>query len=216
MKRQAYPRLLVVFLLCFTPVAAWADPTAGSGAADLIQRTINEAVSAVILEREAIKKDPAVAYRVIERTLSPHVDFQVVARLVLGRDWQTATPDQRARFTFAFRETLLRSLATALSEHIDLIAHRLQEERQLLAVKPQPLAVKGKRVVVRSELLTDAKPVAIDYRLYASNDGWKLYDVMIENISFITNYRAEYGSLVRRDGLEQVIRQLEAKNASTR
>jgi phospholipid transport system substrate-binding protein len=215
-KRHACQHLIALILSCLPLGSAWAGTAQGKDAAVLIERTINEAVSAVHLEREAIKQDPRAAYRLIERTLSPHVDFEVVARLVLGREWRSASPQQRQRFTTAFRETLLRTFAIALSEHVDLIASRFQEDRQLLTVKPLPIAVEGKRVVVRSELATDAKPVAIDYRLHASDDGWKVYDVMIENISFITNYRTEYGALVRREGLERVIEQLEEKNAGNR
>lgn len=216
MKHPAVVRHLALLLFCLPLTLPAAAPGAGESATVLIERTLGEAVAAVRAERSAIRQDPRVAYRLIERTLSPHVDFDIVARLVLGRQWRSATPEQRRRFTLAFREALLRTFATGLSQHVDQIASRLEHNPQLLTIRPMPAANQGERMVVRSELHIGAQPIAIDYRLHATDEGWKVYDVMIENVSFVTNYRAEYGSLVQSHGLQHLIEQIETKNRQQR
>ncbi len=205
---------LLALVLLFSPIQASAAPEPKQ-AVHLIETTFSDSVEAVRREQEAISQDPRVAYRLITELLSPHIDFKLISQLVLGPHWRSADEAQRERFVSAFQESLLRTYAVALQEHIGEVEKHLDKGEQLLKVHPLPPGVKGRRVIVRSELRLGGQPIAIDYRLYAREDGWKVYDVVIENVSFVANYRTEYNGILQRSDLDDLIAQLEARNAKS-
>lgn len=200
---------LVLVLIGLTPAGHAAEP---EQAVRLVQTSFHEAVSQLRSHRDAVRADPERAYQLLSDTLAPYVDFELMSRLVLARHWARASEQQRARFVAAFRESLLRDYAGVLAEHVDKAVGLLEGQERLLEIEPVR-AHREDRLVVRTRLVLDQVPaVGIDYRLYARDGQWKVYDVMIEGISFITNRRAELASLLNRESLDQLIARLDAHN----
>lgn len=157
-----------------------------------------------VLRKEKMPLDAARINRYVDQILDPNVDFNRVSALVLGRHWKTANKDQKSRFKKEFRETLIRTYATAFTEF----------KNWAIRFKPLRMKPKDKKVVVRIEVLQPGSPpVAVSYRMVSKKDGWKAYDVIIEGISLVTNYRTTFQDEAQRSGsLDRVIERLAARN----
>ena len=164
---------------------------------DSVARRMFEALDA---NRAAIKKDPDKVYPLVDSILLPHFDTEEAARLVLGQTWKTATADQRKRFVSALYHALLRLYGGAIS---DFTADRIK-------ILPFRGDATAKVATVRTLVTRSSGTVVpVDYRLRSTPDGWKAFDVVIEGISYVRNYRTDLGSEVSQKGLEAVITRLE-------
>lgn len=184
------------------PALAWAEPDLSPP--QLIVKQTSERLQA------AMKENPPAgnyerASQIVTEILEPHVDFVRVSALVLGKHWKRATNDQKKRFMKEFRDLLVRTYAVAFSEYSDWMINYIP-----LKFRPE-----DKKVYVKTEILrSGAPPVSVDYRMVRKNDSWKVYDVVIEGISFITNYRTTFKNEVARSGsLDSVIERLAQRNA---
>jgi phospholipid transport system substrate-binding protein len=150
--------------------------------------------------RAAIRKDPSKVYPIVGDILLPHFDTDYAAQLVLAQHWRTATPDQRKRFVAALYNALLKTYGGALA---DFTADRLK----LLPFRGDPSATQAtvRTIVKRS----NGQEIPVDYRLRKTADGWKAFDVIIEGISYVRNYRNDLGSEVSQKGLDAVIARLD-------
>ncbi len=192
------PRLVLAALLWSWCTAAWtADEPAGPQR--LIRETADSLLAVVIAERAALRADPTRLQQVVRRHLLPHVDFARLSGLAVGRAWRTATPDQRTRFIAEFERLLVRTYATGL----------LELETLEIRHPPQRIAPDADDVLVRTEVLRPgALPVPVDYRLYREAGRWRVYDVVIEGISFASTYRTSFEQEVRQAGLDGLIDRL--------
>jgi phospholipid transport system substrate-binding protein len=207
-KRLTTALMLLCLLLPLATVAA-PQPQA---AAELIRQTFQESAQAVQEHRSAIERNPQMAYRLIDRILAPHVNFELMAQLVLGRHWQQAPPEQRRRFVALFRESLLRGYSVVLSSNVDSVVRRLESGSVLLEV----LSVRADgddRATVQTALRLGDQSIPIDYRLHAGGGEWQVYDVLIGGISFVINYRVEYRALLRHQSLEALMQDIERHGA---
>ncbi|KAB7622787.1 phospholipid-binding protein MlaC [Alkalilimnicola sp. S0819] len=200
--------LIALLALCLGTALAAPAPEDG---ARLIERSFTRAVEGLQAREQAIREDPGAAYALLESELAPHIDFELVSRLVLARHWRGANPRQRQAFVAAFRESLLRTYALLLAEHATTAVAHLEGRERLLETEPVR-EVRNGRMLLRTRLLTNGPAVSIDYRMRVDEDRWKVYDVIIEGISFIANRRAELASLLGRQSLDELIAQLEARN----
>lgn len=144
------------------------------------------------------------ANQIVSEIIEPHIDFTRVSALVLGKHWKRATPEQRESFKKEFRELLIRTYAVAFSEYAEW-----DIEYVPLKINPQ-----DKKVLVKTKIIRPgAPPIAVDYRMIHKKQGWKVYDVVIEGISFINNYRTTFKNEVARSGsLDSVIARLAERN----
>jgi phospholipid transport system substrate-binding protein len=127
-----------------------------------------------------------------------------MSQWVLGRNWRTATPDQRARFVAQFRNLLVRTYSSALSDYAD----------EKITYLPFAGDLSAPTVTVRTEIEQGGSTIPINYSMYHSRDGWKVYDVAISGVSLVTNYRSSFGNIIRDQGMDSLIRQLAEKNSS--
>jgi phospholipid transport system substrate-binding protein len=154
-------------------------------------------------EKTVIEQTPERLYELVSEIVLPHFDFERMGRWTLGKYWQHATDAQRNQFISEFRSLLVRKYGSALAEYAD-------EE---IVYLPFTMDEKDTRVTVHTEINpASGVPVHIAYRLHRTDSGWKVYDLAIEGISLVTNYRTSFTSTIRQDGLEQLIRQLAAIN----
>jgi phospholipid transport system substrate-binding protein len=164
----------------------------------LVQATADTILADIKKNRELYAKDHARLYKMAEDKVLPHFDFRRMSQWVLGRAWRDATPEQRDRFTAAFRDHLVATYATALLNYKD-------QEVIYLPVQAAPGA---DDVVVRTEIKQGGgQPnIPIYYSFYKNREGaWKVYDISIEGVSLVTNYRSVYVSKIREQGIDALI-----------
>ncbi|MCC5797187.1 MAG: ABC transporter substrate-binding protein [Methylophaga sp.] len=175
----------------------------------LIVKTASEKVLAVLLDRrEELAKDHQQIYDLVEEVVLPHFDFARMSRLALGRNWNEASPEQREQFVEEFRLLLVRTYATAMLEYTD-------EELRFLPFRDD---LDSGRVNVPMQVIQSSRPpVSVNLALYKNNDGeWKVYDVRIEGISLVTNYRSTFANQIRNGGIEALIQSLSERNERLR
>lgn len=156
------------------------------------------------MQDKAFIKDFAKVNQFVNEAILPHTDFDKISALVLGKLWKTATPDERERFKQEFQTLLVRTYSRAFVEFKDWSIRYL----------PIDLASGDKKVIVKTEVLQPGlRPVAVNYRMSLSNGEWKAYDIMIEGVSLVTNYRTTFSTEVQTKGsLNAVIDSLAKRN----
>lgn len=148
--------------------------------------------------------DPDLIYGLVTDVLMPHFDFGKMAKLALGKNWRALSDAQQVKFTEEFRLLLIRTYSTAMLEYSD------QEIRFL----PFRDDIKTKRVQVDMDIIQTGGPaIPMSLSLYQNqNDDWKVYDVKIDGISLVTNYRSTFATEIRNDGIDKLIERLASKN----
>ncbi len=172
---------------------------------ETLVRTTSDRMIVVLKEQhELIKAEPERLYGLVDDIVLPHFDFERMARWVLGKYWRTATPEQQQRFVNEFRTLLVRTYGTALLEFRD------QEVRFL----PVRMAAGSEDVTVRTEVVKPGGiPIPISYSMFRREDGWKVYDVAIDGISLVSNYRSSFSTEIKGQGMDALIQRLVERNA---
>ncbi|MBT0962668.1 ABC transporter substrate-binding protein [Denitromonas sp. IR12] len=193
--------VLVAGLVWLASMSVWAAPSP-----DALVRTVMDEVLEIVRKDEAIQSgDASRAVALVDEKVLPHFDFRIMTSLAVGRDWRQATPAQRDRLTSAFRTLLVRTYSNALTQYRD----------QQIDFKPLRAKPSDTDVTVRTEVRqAGAKPIDIDYALEKQGDNWKVYDVVVAGVSLVTNYRSSFASEIRSNGIDGLIKALEAKNAA--
>jgi phospholipid transport system substrate-binding protein len=152
--------------------------------------------------RAALRRSPEAVYPIVDEIVFPHFDVEYATQLVLAQHWRTATPEQRQHFIDAFYHALLRTYGSALA---DATADRLK-------VLPFRGDTSAPQVTVRTEVTrSSGTAVPIEYRLHRTPDGWKAFDVVIEGISYVRNYRSDLDAEISAKGLDAVIHRIETQ-----
>ncbi len=158
------------------------------------------------LQDEAFTTDFAQINVFVEDVINPHVDFNRISALVLGKLWKKASKNEKLRFKQEFKILLVRTYSRAFVEFKDW------------SVRFLPLRTKAgtKKVIVKTEILQPGiQPLAVNYRMVLSRGTWKVYDIMIEGVSLVTNYRTSIKNEVKKRGsLNAVIEHLAKKNTA--
>ena len=193
--------LVSVWLILGGLSIATADE-ALSPAQQVIQKTSDQLQ--VSLQKPEYKADFRKATTLVDQIINPNVDFDRVSILVLGKHWRSATPEQRDRFKQEFRMLLVRTYTTAFTEYSDWKIRYLPMEQES----------SGKKVMVKTEILqSGGQPVAVNYRMVDEGAGWKVYDILIEGISLLQNYRTSFNAEIEEGSLDQLIAHLAERNA---
>jgi phospholipid transport system substrate-binding protein len=182
-----------------------AESVPGPTPQELIETTARKLLEALDADRALAKKDPARVRELVDTILLPHFDTDYSARLVLGKHWRTATPEQRERFIDAFYKSLLRNYGFALAE---FTADRMT----ILPFRGDPAS--GQAVVRTEVRRSNGTRVPVNYTLHATPAGWKAWDVTIEGISYVRNFRNDVGAEVDQTGLPALIERLEKESQS--
>jgi phospholipid transport system substrate-binding protein len=190
----------IIALLC----AALLSVAFSAGAADapdaLIKQTADEVLSII-----RTTKDKKALRELAERKVLPHFDFRTMTQLAVGKHWREATPAQQKSLEDAFRTLLVNTYTASLS-----VASTGKEN---VEVKPADAKSGGDDMVVRTVVRTPNRPpIPVDYRMKKGADGWKVYDVIVENLSLVTNYRSSFASEIGRSGIDGLVKALETKN----
>jgi len=191
---------IAVTLLCFSSVGfSMEAPDA------LVKRTAEDVLAVVKADADIQAGDQAKIFALAEEKILPNFNFPRVSRLVLGKNWTRATAEQKTGFQAEFRTLLLRTYATALSKY----------KNQTIQYLPFRMKNGAKTVSVKTKILQDGgQPIAVNYSLAKESEAWKVYDIVIEGVSLVTNYRGQFSQEVRQNGLDSLIKKLADKNAA--
>lgn len=204
-----YPGGLIVLLvsLLLSPAAVGETPPAAQPAdpRELVMRVSNELVDALRDQREAIRQDDAIAYRLADRIVVPHIDFERIARWVLGKHWRSASEAQRAAFMDGFRQHLMRTYVSSMITYTDEILAHADE----VSYPPLRDPNGSDQVTVRSRIsLPRGGTAQVDYTMVKTAANWKIADLAIDGISLALTYRKEFSAQISRNGLDALIADL--------
>ena len=200
----AFALALATSVVASHPAAAQAPAAAAVQTPDQVVQTIADDLGKSIDGHQAeLKNDREKLIKLIDGILLPHFDIDYASILVLGQSARTATPEQRARFAKAFYNSIAHRYAEGL----------LNYTKGRVRVLPSKGDTNDKRTIVRTEVvLDDGKTLAVDYAFRKTKEGaWKAYDVIIEGISYITNYRNQVGAEIQKSSLDALIARLETQ-----
>ena len=172
----------------------------------VILETSSAILEAVGDRRDELAADEAALFKVVDDILLPRFDRDYSGRLVMGKTYRDATPEQRERFITGLYRKLLRSYSSGILEYDS-------ESLKILGTKGD--LADGKVIVETEVRLDDGTPVPVGYRMRETDGTWKAYDVIIEGISYVANYRKQYDGEFRAKGIDGVIRELEAGGSAS-
>jgi len=202
--RKLFLTVLFTTLAALVPQARAAG-VPGPGPQQLMEQVSQDLLRELDANREAMRQDPSKLRALVDQYLLPHFDTDYAGRLVLGTHWRAATPEQRQRFIDAFYKSMLAAYGDAI---LEFTADRLT----ILPFKGDPNAATA---TVRTEVKrSNGTPVPVNYSLRATPQGWKAWDVTIEGISYVRNFRTDFGAEIDQKGLDAVIKRLESQNAA--
>ncbi|MCX4193594.1 MlaC/ttg2D family ABC transporter substrate-binding protein [Methylophaga sp. OBS1] len=194
--------MLAAFMLAFSPLTSSAEEMPEPQA--LVKKASDDMLKALKDNEAALEANPEKIYELVEDILMPHFDFEKMSKLALGKNWRSANAEQRERFVEEFRLLLIRTYSTAMLEYTD-------EEINMLPFRDD---LSRKRVTVPMEVVQKGGPsIGMSLSLYQNKqDAWKVYDVKIDGISLVTNYRSSFANEIRSGGMEQLIQDLAERN----
>ena len=197
---KTYLQLLLSLVISLGVSSAFA---ADIGPDELIKQTSEKVLSALDLNKEKYESQPEELFKLVNDIILPHLDFRAMSKLALGKNWRKANDDQQLRFTDAFKSMLIRTYSKSLTEYAG-------QEIKFLPYRPP---AEGKRTTkVKTVINQGAGPdIPIIYSLRIKNDIWKVYDIKIDGISLVTNYRNSFASDIRKVGIEGLIDKLQTK-----
>lgn len=203
--RILYSLFCVLALATVAP--AFADTPAPASAApnQVVQNLVDELGKTMDKRRGELAKDREGLIKVIDQIVLPHFDIDYASILVLGQNARTATPEQRARFAKAMYNSITHRYAEGLLKYTE----------GRVRVLPQQGELNDKRTLVRTQVvLDDGKLVPVDYAFRKTSQGdWKAYDVIIEGISYVTNYRNQVAEEIQKSSLDALTTRLETQGA---
>jgi phospholipid transport system substrate-binding protein len=198
-------RLIAFLLACFccaAQVAAAADV-----APDALAKSVTDDVlEAVRADKDLQNGNSQKVLQLVESKVLPHFNFARMTQLAMGKNWRAAQPEQQKALVGEFRTLLVRTYAAAFSGY----------KNQSVDYRPLKLAPTDTDVTVKSLInQPGAQPIAVDYSMEKTGQGWKVYDVKIEGISLVDNYRNTFNTEVQKNGVDGLIKALSDKNKSS-
>ena len=192
-------KLLLTLTLLFFSSASFAIEAPD----ELVKRTAEDVLATVKSDADIQAGNQEKIFALTEEKILPNFNFDKVSRLVLGKNWTKATPEQKTAFQAEFRTLLIRTYATALSKY----------KNQTIEYKPLRMAEGANTASVKTAIVQPGgQPIAVDYALEKKADAWKVYDIVIEGVSLVTNYRGQFAQEIRQNGLDSLIKKLSDKN----
>ena len=179
--------------------AAHAQPTP-----DALIKTVATDVTTVLKADPAILGNAAKLKELIEAKLIPNFSFARMTQLAMGRNWSKASPEQQSALTKEFQTLLVRTYSGALANF----------RNNTIDVRPLRMQAAETDVTVKTVInQANGQGIPIDYSLEKESDGsWKAYDIIVAGVSLVTNYRDEFNTVIRDQGVDALVKQLHSKN----
>jgi phospholipid transport system substrate-binding protein len=183
---------------------AAAPSRAQEAAPDVLAKQVTDEVLAVLRSDKDIQAgNTARVVELVEKKVLPHFDFVRMTRLAAGVSWRQASPEQQKALVNEFRTLLVHTYASTFTAY----------RNQNIEYRPLRMEPADTEVTVRSQIVQPGgKPVTVDYRMAKSEGGWKVYDVVVADLSLVQNYRGSFESEVRKGGIDGLVKALADKN----
>ncbi|MDR3425894.1 MULTISPECIES: MlaC/ttg2D family ABC transporter substrate-binding protein [Silvimonas] len=194
--------LAAICVAALLPGAAFAAPAA-TDSPEQIVRSVSKDVLDILKKND---KDTSTIRSQVETRLVPLADFNRMTALAVGRYWKSATPDQQQALTKEFRTMLVRTYLSALT---------IYKNAQVDVKGSRPGDTPDEQTVQTEVNLPGQKPIGLDFNFEKTDAGWKVFDISVEGISFINSHRNQFGTVIRKDGIDGLIKQLAASNAGS-
>ena len=198
-------RLMSAFILAIAmsavAPAAWAQQDPNKFVEDLSSKVIDKIKGDKQIKDGDLKRISVL----VVTTLMPHVNFERMTALSVGRAWREATPEQKKQLMSEFRILLLRTYSNAFTAVRD----------QSVRMKPFRGNAAEDEVIVRSEIVqARGEPIQLDYRLEKADKAWKIYDVNVLGVWLVQTYRNQFAQEISAGGIDGLIKSLAEKNKS--
>jgi phospholipid transport system substrate-binding protein len=206
-KRQLLKSVLVLAGLALSAGALFADPVLDPNAMPdkVVESVAKQVLGDLDVNRETYRKDTTKLRAMVDKYLLVNFDTEYAAKLVLAKNWRTATPEQRKQFIEAFYQSMLQSYGTSL---LDFTADKLK-------ILPYQGKADDTVATVRSEIRRDnGSKVPVNYTLRKTPAGWKAYDITIEGVSYVKSFRTDFGTEIEQKGLDAVIKRLQTQQGA--
>jgi phospholipid transport system substrate-binding protein len=191
-------------LALVTFLAGTAGIAVADIAPDVLARNTTEEVLEILRTNKDIRSDPKKVTELVEAKILPNFDFTKMTRLAVGKGWRQASPEQRETLVTELKNLLVRTYGTSLTQY----------KNETVEFKPVKIEPTATDVTVKSQInrAGGGQPVAVDYSMEKTTNGWKVYDVTIEAVSLVTTYRGSFADEVQRSGIDGLIASLQQKN----
>ncbi len=174
---------------------------------EIVRKNTAEILAMLKADKGLAAGDPAKVEKLANEKILPYFNFQRMTQLAVGRAWRDASDAQKAALINEFRRLLVRTYSSSLS----------QFKNQLIEVRPLKLSSTDTEVVVKTTILQSGGPgVPIDYSMEKSagaGGDWKVFDVLIDGVSLVTNYRSSFATEIKAAGIDGLIKSLSERNA---
>jgi phospholipid transport system substrate-binding protein len=189
--------------LSFVALFAAAAIAQDVGPDELVKTTTQDVISVIKQDKDIQSGDRNKIYALVEEKVLPHFDFKRMSQLAMGKNWRQATPEQQESLIKEFRSLLVRTYAVSLSQYRD----------QKIEFKPFKLEPDSKDATVKTTFLQSGRePVAVDYGMYKASTGWKVFNITVEGVSLVENYRSTFNDQIRKSGIDGLIKTLSERN----
>ncbi len=191
--------ILSLFLMLAMPAMAATGPE------QLIRETSDKVLDEIRVNAAQYESDPQGVYDLVNNVVLPHFDFSAMTDLALGRYKDDVSEEQRPEIVNEFRMLLVRTYSSALLEYTD----------QVLVYLPMEGSEAEGAVTVRTEIeQAGGFPIPINYMLRKGDDGWKVIDISVDEVSLVTNYRSSFARAIKKNGVDGLIKTLRSRNGS--
>lgn len=167
----------------------------------MLEQTAQQIVTTLKQNKSNLKNNPQIVHQAVQQYLLPKVDVNGMSRSVLGRQaWNKATPAERAEFSKAFTQLVIRTYATPLSEYTN----------ETIKFLPQRAANDGRFTRVQSVIMRpNGQNIPLVYSLVSINGQWKIYDLSVEGVSLLQSFHNQFGEVLKNQSLHELIAQME-------
>jgi phospholipid transport system substrate-binding protein len=195
-------KFLLALLVALSGFAYAADE---QGPEQLVKQVTAEVLDAIKSDKQLAAGDRSKALQLAEEKVIPHIDFEEATRLAVGRAWAQASPEQKKQLVSQFRQMLVRVYSNAIQPY----------EGQTINVAPVRMKPGDTEATVHNTFTRSGggKPVGFDYSMRKTDQGWKIYDIVVEGVSLVLTYRSEFDGIVRQEGVDGLIKRLASKNS---
>ncbi len=170
----------------------------------LVRKNTTEILAALKADKDLAAGNQKKIEKLADEKILPLFNFVRMTQLAVGRNWRDASDAQKKSLIDEFRTLLVRTYSTSLT----------QFRNQSIDVKPLKVAAADTEVVVKTQVIQPGgQPIPIDYSMEKSGDSWKVYDVLIDGVSLVTNYRSSFNTEIQKSGIDGLIKSLSERNA---
>lgn len=196
-RRMALAALFCAAAMAVSSTTALAATVVAPDA--LVRQISTEVIDTVKADKEIQGGNIERIISLVDAKVMPHVNFQRMTAIAVGRPWRSATPEQRARLQAEFKTLLVRTYSGALTQVRD----------QTVQLRPTRARAEDEEVVVRTEVRGRGDPIQLDYRLEKTPAGWKIYDVNVLGVWLAdTSFKSQFAPVVTNSGIDGLIANL--------